>query len=283
MELDGYMDYAKTAICELAQDRGLDMQIETKAPVGVGLGTSGSMMVAIVGALLSMSEETPTSREISEIAARLEREAGIICGRQDHYAAAFGSVNQLEFSSSSCTVRRLDLDEEDLRSLEAHVMVVRPGGSRCSSEIVGQVVRAYEAGCMRTHNAIDCLNWLAQDIGGALESGSFHDLGTLLQKVRKCQMSLHPEILDTRLNGVISDLEKSGIVGAKILGGGGPGGSLLVLVPPIDQEKAHRIFKASRCQVLPTRIARRGIRLEVSKRRLSARLKGRPATGGETD
>ena len=61
------------------------------APPGSGLGSSGALGVALVGALTSARAETRDMRAVAELACRLERlEAGIPGGRQDQFSAAIG-------------------------------------------------------------------------------------------------------------------------------------------------------------------------------------------------
>jgi hypothetical protein len=72
------------------------------APHGSGLGSSGALGVAMVGALTAARGETPDAHEIAHLACRLESvEAGIPGGRQDQYTAAFGG-----FLRSSAVGRR---------------------------------------------------------------------------------------------------------------------------------------------------------------------------------
>ena len=57
-EYDGVMDLAKAAIDRIGIDVGLDMDIESEAPPGSGLGGSSALVTAVVAALAASATAT---------------------------------------------------------------------------------------------------------------------------------------------------------------------------------------------------------------------------------
>lgn len=83
--------------------RSLNLRVHTdsEAPAGSGLGSSSSIVVALVKAYACFLNLRYTQFEIAEISIVIERdELGLSGGLQDQYAAAFGGVNLLQFTKS---------------------------------------------------------------------------------------------------------------------------------------------------------------------------------------
>ena len=76
---------------------GVRIEIDSEIPMGGGLGSSGSLEVALVKFFDAAFNLGLSTREVAEFSYLAERdELGIPCGRLDQYGAAFGGIIKLE-------------------------------------------------------------------------------------------------------------------------------------------------------------------------------------------
>ncbi len=106
-QYDGVMDLAKAAIARMGVDTGVDVDIESEAPPGSGLGGSSALVTAVVAGLAMVQDRALTAKELAELSYAVERDdLDISGGWQDQYAAAFGGCNLIEFRAAGPPCRR---------------------------------------------------------------------------------------------------------------------------------------------------------------------------------
>src|SRR5439155_5169339 len=114
------------------------------APPGSGLGSSSSLIVCMCAALCQAAGQAPTTYELAERAVRIERvDLGIPGGLQDHYAAAFGGFNFIEFGAEGVLVNPMRLQPDVLAELHGSLLLVPTAAvARRSAGILGRQVAA---------------------------------------------------------------------------------------------------------------------------------------------
>jgi len=187
------------------------------------------------------------------------RAAGMLGGSQDQYAAAYGSVRRYVFRSDRCeSAIRLAAE-----GLDGALLVVRANGSRRSSAVVAEVVDSYLRGRSTTRCAVARLHELAPQIAVAVERGTTSELANLFGQVLAAQLDLHPSISDRSLLRFVELIRPIGDTGAKLLGAGGRGGSLLVVCPTDARQAVSEAAARAGCSTLAVRFAESGVRVRA--------------------
>ena len=110
---DGVMDLAKAAIDRIGVPGGIEMEIDSDAPAGSGLGGSSALVTGVVAGLAMLDECRLDAHELARISYSIERDdLGISGGWQDQYAAAFGGFNLFEFSRQGVLVSPIRAGDE---------------------------------------------------------------------------------------------------------------------------------------------------------------------------
>jgi D-glycero-alpha-D-manno-heptose-7-phosphate kinase len=229
------------------------------APPGSGLGSSGSIDVALVAALAWSAGRHLSVREIADLACRLEGvEAGIPGGRQDQFAAAFGGFLRLAFRDPEATVEPIALDPGFAAELERRMVLCYTGASRFSGNTIGRVMRGYERGDTAIAGALDGLRRVAEDMASALRAADLARIGELLSENWRLQKVLDPGMSTSEMARLERAMLDAGALGGKAAGSGA-GGSMFFLGPD-DPRAARDAVSGLGMRVLPVRWAAMGVR-----------------------
>lgn len=257
----------KTALQEFGINNGISITIDTQAPSGAGLGTSGALTVGLVAALTAFTGKCLPKNitKLAIIAAEIERKSGMLGGLQDQFAATLGGLNSLQFCNLRYNIKPVKLSFNQIKEIEQHILILYPGGSRQSTDIVFDVVKSYKDGDLKVKNALNSLNCLAPKIFEALQSINWKRLSILLNSVREQQLILHPNIIDSVNQKIINELRNRGVNGIKLLGGGGERACLLVIcVDAKDKKIVFNISKNNNISILPVKFASKGIEVRTN-------------------
>ena len=229
------------------------------APAGSGLGSSGALDVALVGALAAARNEVHDAGELARLACRLEGvEAGIPGGRQDQFTAAFGGFLRLGFRDPDATVEPLVLGAELLTELERRMVLVYTGASRFSGTTISRVMQAYERGEPAVTGALHGLREVADRMADALRRGDLADIGRLLEANWRHQQTLDPGMCTPPMERLAQAMRDAGALGGKAAGSGA-GGSMFFLGPD-DPTPAVAAARRLGMTILPIRWSAVGVR-----------------------
>ncbi len=236
MNYDGELDLVKAVIknknLNKGYERGFDFFIHSDAPPGSGLGSSSTMVVALIGLLKHLQRLPLTNYEIANLAYHVEREdLGIKGGMQDQYAAAFGGFNFIEFGRgpglSNVVVNPLRIDADVINELEYRLLLCYTGRTRLSANIISTQVEAYTKKEADVLSAMDELKKITIEMKNALLQKRVDDFGLLLHEAWDNKKRMAKQITNAAIDKLYESARQHGALGGKILGAGG-GGYLLL-------------------------------------------------------
>jgi D-glycero-alpha-D-manno-heptose-7-phosphate kinase len=264
---DGVMDLPKAAIERIGVPGGVDVDIRSDAPPGSGLGGSTALVTACVAALAAAAGRSMSAFEVARLSYEIERkDLGIVGGWQDQYATAFGGLNLLEFSADGVAVTPVDLSDDALAGLRAHLLLCYTGSVRTDLGLIDKQVRMYRDGREETIVGMKQLHEMAYDMRDAIISGDLAALGGLLREAYESKRRMNPHIADgTAIDRLLDVAQSSGASGGKICGAGG-GGYLLLACEPRRQAGVRDALQSLGCQFAEFTFRSRGVEATAGDR-----------------
>ena len=239
---DGHLDLIKAAVKRFgrANTSGYDLVLRSNAPPGSGLGASSTMMVALTGLLARHYGIDLKDYDTADLAHEIERaDLAIAGGMQDHYAAAFGGFNFIEFTDR-VIVNPLRVRDEISHELELSLLLCFTGITRDSAWVIEDQTRRAVTHSADTIEGLRAQKELAVAMKEALLTGALHEFGSLLGEAWIQKKRMSPLITNPRIDELYAIAMRKGALGGKITGAGG-GGYILLFC---DFEKKHRVIEA---------------------------------------
>lgn len=224
---DGKLDLVKAAICRMNQqnnDQGLDFFLHSDAPPGSGLGSSSTLVVALIGLFNHWQHFPLNNYEIADLAYQIERiDLGIKGGKQDQYAATFGGFNFIEFYKDATVVNPLRVTPDVLNELQYSLLLCYTGKTRLSARIIDTQVEGYVQGKEDVLHAMAELKQIAIALKNALLQNRLDDFGALLHEAWMNKKRMASQISTPYIDELYETARRAGALGGKITGAGGGG------------------------------------------------------------
>lgn len=235
---------------------GMVVEIRSAVPPGASLGTSASVVVALIAALRTLVGVPAEPADLAQQAHHVEvdrvgREAGI----QDQWAAATGGASLLTIDPyPHGRARPVALSPTTTQALDARLRTVVFGphdSSAVHREVIGAVVRdgtpdPKALACLRQLSA------LALQAAEALSHGDLQGWAGVLRASTDTQARLHPGLIGHGHHAAINAARRLGAQGWKVNGAGGDGGSLTVLLPDEGAAAAFEAWVRAQGWAVPT-------------------------------
>lgn len=145
LPIDGNLDILKAIYNRVVRDfdlPALSFELHTfvDAPAGSGLGTSSTLVVAVLGAFAQWLNLPLAEYDIALLAYSIEREdLRLAGGKQDQYAATFGGINFMEFyADNKVVVNPLRIKDKIMNELSRNMVLFYTLTSRDSANIIEQ-------------------------------------------------------------------------------------------------------------------------------------------------
>ncbi len=228
---------------------GLTVLYRSDLPSGSGLGTSSALNVVWLSLVKSQITTDEDRGRIAELAYKLEEMLGILGGKQDQYASAYGGFNSMTFGES-VAVERLHVPAEMVSDLEARLVLCYTGKPRLSGNIHENVWGAFRRGAPAMVNALYTLRECAIQMREALLQGDASAFAALLSRNWQCQKALDPSVTNAQIDDLYERAEAAGSIGGKACGAGG-GGCLLFFAAPGRQQAVADTLTQAGARVIP--------------------------------
>jgi D-glycero-alpha-D-manno-heptose-7-phosphate kinase len=230
LPIDGTMDLLKGVYNRIQKDYGMPqsgfrLSTFVDAPPGSGLGTSSTLVVAIVGAFAEMLRLPLGEYDIAHLAYEIERyDLKMAGGRQDQYAATFGGVNFMEFhADDKVIVNPLRVKQQYLFELENNLLLYYTSTSRESARIIEKQSANVVQNKEKSIEAMHQLKRQAQLMKEALLKGRVNEIGEILDFGFKQKQQMADGISNSLIEDIYETAKKAGASGGKISGAGGGG------------------------------------------------------------
>ncbi len=239
LPINGTLDLLKGVYNRIQKDYGLKQQgfrlsTYVDAPAGSGLGTSSTLVVAVLGVFAEMLRLPMGEYEMAHYAYEIERkDLGLAGGKQDQYAATFGGVNFMEFEKGDkVIINPLRVKQEHLLELENNLMLYYTSTSRESAEIIKKQSRNVTENKGASIEAMHQLKEQARQMKEALLKGKLNEIGQILDFGFQQKRQMAEGISNSGLEEIYEVAKKAGATGGKISGAGG--GGFMIFYCPIN-------------------------------------------------
>lgn len=229
------------------------------APPGSGLGTSSTVVVALVKAFVEWLNLPLGEYEVAHLAFEIERlDAGLSGGRQDQYAATFGGVNFMEFQAEDrVIVNPLRIKNWIISELETSLVLFNSGTSRSSAAIIEQQTENLRGESGRTLDAFHQLKEGAFAMKEAMLKGDFERFGSLMHSAWAAKKQLADKVSNSHIDEVMEAALAAGARAGKVSGAGG-GGFITFLVAAERRPDVMRALGKQEGRVMTCHFTRHG-------------------------
>jgi D-glycero-alpha-D-manno-heptose-7-phosphate kinase len=202
------------------------------APAGSGLGSSSTLVVAMIRAFVELLNLPLDDYAIANMAYQIERvDCGLQGGRQDQYSATFGGINFMEFYANDRTViNPLRIKNWIICELEASLVLYFTGVSRESARIIADQSSNVKTGDI---DAIESMHTIKREALVMKECLLRADFSGLVESMRQGWQSKKRSastVSNPQIDAIYDAAIQAGALAGKVSGAGG-GGFMWFFVP----------------------------------------------------
>lgn len=235
-----------------------EMTTYSDAPAGSGLGSSSTMVVAMLKCYMEWLNLPLGEYDMASLAYVVERkDLRLSGGKQDQYAATFGGFNFIEFyENDRVIVNPLRMKKWIFNEIENRLILYNTGTSRDSSKII----EAQKKSISNNEKGLEGLHGLKAEtlrMKEAVLKGNFYEFSACLNRGWEEKKKTSTIITNKQIEEIYEYIMGNGGEAAKITGAGG-GGYMMVLCDPINRYELIKALKKLEGEVLLPSFTDRG-------------------------
>lgn len=236
------------------------MSTSNDAPVGSGLGTSSTMVVAILEAFNKWLGLDLSDYDKAYLAYDIERnDLNLSGGKQDQYSAVFGGFNLMEFKTNGETiVNPLRVSPSTVSELECSLVLYYNGKSRSSAQIISEQIKNATLKNKTTIDAMHGLKKSAEEIKESVLVGDIKRFAEILRASWENKKKTSSIVSNKDLEQTINYAMQNGAEAVKVSGAGG-GGFLMLYCNPINRQKLIDALNMLNGKVYPVKFTKTGV------------------------
>lgn len=235
-------------------------------PSGSGLGTSSTLVVAIIAAFVEWLKLPLGNYDMARMAFAIERQdLALNGGRQDQYAATFGGFNFIEFKKDEVViVNPLQLNRDFENDLSFSLLLFYLKTSRASSKIIEKQQENVRKGKSSAIEATHALKDTTYAMKDALIQEDITKIGALMHSSWENKKNLSSHITTTKIDAIYNAAMDAGAIGGKISGAGG-GGFMVFCCPQHTKANVLQALSKFGGQIFPYSFVNEGVERWTSK------------------
>jgi D-glycero-alpha-D-manno-heptose-7-phosphate kinase len=238
LPLDGKLDLHRAVYNHVVQNfnggRPITLELSTfcDVPAGSGLGSSSTLVVAMIRAFAELLNLPLDDYTIAHMAHQIERvDCGLQGGRQDQYSATFGGFNFMEFyAEERAVINPLRIKNWIICELEASLVLYFTGVSRESAHIIADQSSNVKSGAADALEAMHGIKRQALAMKECLLRGDFPGLVESMRLGWENKKRSAKTVSNSHIDAIYDAAIKAGALAGKVSGAGG-GGFMWFFVP----------------------------------------------------
>lgn len=223
------------------------------APGSSGLGSSSTFCVGLLNALYAYKGVIVNRNKLAEEAAKIEIEVlKRPIGKQDHYAAAFGSINLFKFyDNGNVSIMPVDENSKNVKKIFENLHTFYTGKNRDASKIL---LKQKEKQLL-INNKLLKIRDQSEELFQLLKSNNFtlKKFGQLLHESWMIKRELTSLVSNNFINNIYDRAKKSGAYGGKLSGAGG-GGFLSFIISKNSKKKIIKSITNKKLKYFPVQL-----------------------------
>lgn len=235
-----------------------ELTTQMDVPSGSGLGTSSTLVVAILGAFVECRNLPLGKYDIARLAYEIERiDLGMAGGKQDQYAATFGGVNFMEFlSDDRVIVNPLSIPDRVLNEWALNTVLLYTNKRRESARIIEEQMTNVQQKNTASVEAMHRVKEEAFRIKKCLLQNKLKELGPALNTSWTNKKMMAGGISNEFIDRLYETAITAGATGGKISGAGGggfmffycPGNTCYAVEEALNQLQIGQIYDFEFCK-----------------------------------